>query len=315
METEQLKSDQSIIAVELTPSECPSVRDTFSAWVSQLTRHTATAYRADVLQFAQFAGVTPQALPGIQRQVIFTKAQEFVESLAGQASATIARKISSVRSYFQFICNLGLLQANPVQFIKVGKVHNKDKDVLTDEEVQAIIAVIDKNSLTGMRNLLVIQLLTELGLRRSEITGLTYGSMKESADGRKTLKVIGKREKERTLPISQAFLENLAVFRKKLGVEVLTDEMFLLPNREGGRISGEYIYKMIQNYADVADINKKISPHSFRHYAITDAAKVEDNMLALMEFSGHSNIQTLKRYTHFKTVATIQFIQDKRGVH
>ena len=244
---------------------------------------------------------------------LFNKARAFVKSIEGQSSATVARKMSAIRSYINFLCNIGILKANPLDFIKVGKVHNAEKEFLSDEDVQKIISVIKVDTLVGMRNLLIVQMVTELGLRRAEIAKMTYGNLREDAAGRKVLKFVGKREKERSLPVSQELLANLAKYREMAGVTVLSDDIPLTPNSSGEVLCGQYIYEMVQNYADAAGVCKKVTPHSFRHYAITDAAKVEDNMLALMEFSGHASVATLKRYTHFQDTEKVQQIQDKRA--
>ena len=282
-------------------------------WLEQLTSNTRRAYRTNVLEFAQFAGTSPEKLSSLPHMELFNKARAFVKSIEGQSSATVARKMSAIRSYINFLCNIGILKANPLDFIKVGKVHNAEKEFLSDEDVQKIISVIKVDTLVGMRNLLIVQMVTELGLRRAEIAKMTYGNLREDAAGRKVLKFVGKREKERSLPVSQELLANLAKYREMAGVTVLSDDIPLTPNSSGEVLCGQYIYEMVQNYADAAGVCKKVTPHSFRHYAITDAAKVEDNMLALMEFSGHASVATLKRYTHFQDTEKVQQIQDKRA--
>jgi site-specific recombinase XerC len=80
-----------------------------------------------VLEFAQFAGTSPEKLSSLPHMELFNKARAFVKSIEGQSSATVARKMSAIRSYINFLCNIGILKANPLDFIKVGKVHNAER--------------------------------------------------------------------------------------------------------------------------------------------------------------------------------------------
>jgi site-specific recombinase XerD len=276
-------------------------------WLAGRAQHTALAYRSDLLRFCEFAKLEVERLNQIEDVIAFNAAAKWLESL-NASTATLNRKASSLRSFYDFLVSVGMSRRNPLVAIKTPKVHNKKKDVITRGEIDAMLARCDRTKQVGRRNYAMLLMMAELGLRRHEVVTLTHGNLK-TADGRTIVEFIGKREKERRLPLSTRLVEAI---REASSSAAPNSPLFA--GKDGIQLSDARVYAIIRSLGEKAGVTQRISPHSLRHFAITDAAKVEDSVLKLQQFSGHSCVATLARYTHFKCDEIIQGIQRKRGM-
>jgi integrase/recombinase XerD len=155
-------------------------------------------------------------------------------------------------------------------------------------------------------------MLAELGLRRHELTGLSVRSIQKDADGRTILTVIGKGDKPRTLPVSNSLCESINGYLSRFNALAPDDPVFR--NRDGGWLSDNMVYNIVQHYADLAGITKPISPHSFRHYVVTDAIRNGSQPIEVRSLTGHARVDTVAGYTHLNEIETARTVQARRGI-
>lgn len=201
-----------------------------------------------------------------------------------------------------------MIESNPLASVRIPKVHNAVKEVLTRDEVGSMLALAAPHP----RDYCILRMLAELGLRRHELISLTVSTLSKNAASRTLLRVIGKRDKGRILPLTEGLVAAIGRYLETLG-PVRPDEP-LFRNRKEEPLSDQSIYNMVQHYADLADLHKKITPHSFRHFAVTDAAEAGCNPIEIKALTGHSSVATIERYTHLDRIGTVDRIQRRRGL-
>lgn len=284
--------------------------DLFETWLKRFPATTARAYRYDILAFIGFAGYTLNSLRSIDRLHVLQLVQTWREHLkaANKSTATQARAIAALRSHFAFCAEVGVIESNPLTSVRIPKVHNGVKEVLTRDEVGSMLALAAPHP----RDYCILRMLAELGLRRHELISLTVSTLSKNAASRTLLRVIGKRDKERIIPLTEGLIEVLPRYLETLGP--LRPEEALFRNRNGRPLSDQTVYNIVRHYADLAKIQKRVTPHSFRHFVVTDAAESGSAPDAIKYLTGHSSVATVERYTHLNSIDTIDRIQDKRGL-
>ena len=246
----------------------PSVTGHFiEMWLARYPKSTRRAYRRDIVDFADFSKISVAEMHSLNVNLIFMQAQNWLNGLTG-SSATVARKASSLRSYFEFLTRLRIIATNPLEHLRVPKVKFRAQDILTREDVGRILAAITRQDLTGERDRCIVLMLAELGLRRHELTALCIKSIQKDADGRTILTVIEKRDKPRAVPLSKSLKESVNGYLSRFTVLLPDDPLFR--NRDGGRLSDNSVYNIVQHYADLAGIGKVISPRLFSRFVETE---------------------------------------------
>jgi integrase/recombinase XerD len=177
-----------------------------------------------------------------------------------------------------------------------------------------MLNAVNRSGTLGKRDYCILLILSELGLRRREVASLRKSSITKSADGRTLLNFTGKREQERCVPISRRLDLALGDYLGSNGQAQTSDDGPIFLNASHGRLSDSAIYDLVAKHALAAQIAKPVTPHSFRHFAITEAAEVEESTLSLRAFSGHRSVASLTRYTHINELRAIERIQMKRGI-
>jgi site-specific recombinase XerD len=286
---------------------------TLDMWLSRLPINTARAYRKDIEDFAVFLRNDVDRVNEYAPLELYKIGADYVNSLTGKSTATISRKISAVRSYLDFLCQIGTLKDNPLKHVRTPKIHNRTRDTLTAEDTVKILSSVDRSTITGKRDFAILLILTQLGMRRSEVANLKFSNV-QTANERTFLKFIGKGDKTRMLPLSRGIISAMEDYFNTAGTDSRSGEQPLFPNPDGRHLSENSIYNIVLKYTDLGDVEKKLSPHTFRHFAITEAVKVEDSIMKVKEFSGHASTNTLARYTHLNTLEVIDDIQHKRGI-
>ena len=219
------------------------------------------------------------------------------------SSATINRKLVAIRSFIKWAMASKLIDYNPLDVVKLPKVQTEAPTLaFDDQEVLSMINAPDLSTKKGQMNRIAMILLFSLGLRRSELAQIKLGDLYKERH-HNVLKIRGKGDKDRHMPISENIVEEIASYLEDLaqvGI-VLTSEDYLLQSAKEGKndkpIDGSTIYRMINKYAKECGINKKVSPHSCRATAIShllDTQKTPIRDVAI--FAGHSKITTTERY-------------------
>lgn len=215
----------------------------------------------------------------------------------GLGERSMARVISGIKSFYRFLELEEILEANPTQLLEGPYIGRHLPEVLTVEEVDALIGAIDTSTPNGIRNAAMIELLYSCGLRVSECCDLTFRSIFLDEG---FIRVVGKRSKERLIPISPTAVERLHEYMPvRLKIEAKPGHRdFLFLNRNRTVISRQMLFMVIKELAESIGLTKDISPHTFRHSFATHLLEGGANLLAIRDMLGHSSIATTEIYTH-----------------
>ncbi len=226
--------------------------------------------------------------------------REFVEYLynLGISSYSQARIISGIKSFFNYLIIEEKIKINPTELIESPKLDKKLPDTLNVDDIEKILSSIDLDSFEGVRNRAIIETLYSCGLRVSELINLSYQNLYLDIG---FVKVIGKASKERLVPIGSAAIKYIKIYsdqhRKNIKIKP-GNEGFLFLNRRGSKISRNMIFIIIKNITQKLNIEKKISPHTFRHSFATHMIEGGADLRAVQEMLGHESITTTEIYTH-----------------
>lgn len=258
-----------------------------------LALNTVEAYRRDIEAFALFLkgnGISSLA-EAEQRHIV-----DFLASLrsADYASASVCRAMIAVKVLFRFMLREGCVKANIAHSLDTPKLWQLIPEVLTSDEVEALLRAPDSSMMEGARDKAILEVLYASGLRVSELCSLDIYSIDE-----RSLKVMGKGSKERVVPIGEMAIaavdDYLIRFRSEFESE---KERALFLTKNGRRIDRIFVWKMIKKYAKGAGIEKNISPHTMRHSFATHLLDNGADLRIIQEMLGHASISSTDRYTH-----------------
>jgi len=205
----------------------------------------------------------------------------------------------------------GLVETNPTDLIEAPKIGRKLPDTLSFNEIEKILAAIDLSTPDGARNRAMIEVLYCSGLRVSELINLEINNIYFDIG---FLKIIGKGNKERLVPVGKEALKFMKIYLNEIRVHLKTiDEEsghYLFLNRRGKKISREFVFMFIKDYTLKAGIDKKVSPHTFRHSFATHLIEGGADLRAVQEMLGHESITTTEIYTHLDKDYLKQIITD-----
>jgi integrase/recombinase XerC len=270
------------------------------------SRHTLRNYNIDLRQFSEFL-VTKKALREGKNANLDVEAidalsiREYLGSLYGRLRrSTIARKLSAVRSFFVFLERKGLIKKNPAVDIATPKLEKYLPSYLPVDEVFRLLERPEQTKPLGLRDLAILEVLYSCGIRASELEALNLSSI--DFDER-LVKVIGKGDKERIVPIGRQalqavrnYLEKTQYLRKK--AETHSQDAPLFINFRGGRLSARSIGRIIKRYAIESGLTSEISPHSMRHTFATHLLDGGADLRSVQELLGHKSLSTTQKYTH-----------------
>lgn len=215
----------------------------------------------------------------------------------GLANRSVNRKISSLKSFYKFLLKTKQIGISPLQKHKSLKTETKVQIPFSEKELQDVIDFNDyPDDFEGMRNRLIIELLYTTGMRRAELIGLKVGSYDS---GNNTIKVLGKRNKERLLPVlpCTSVLINAYLFKRR-EVEVVADPEMLILGDKGKKISESFVYRLINGYFSVISGKVKRSPHVLRHTFATHLLNNGADLNSVKELLGHASLSSTQVYTH-----------------
>lgn len=254
--------------------------------------HTITAYKKDLEQFLDFTCVeNVNDLEDVNFQNVRAWLVEILEK--GNSNRTAARKISSLRVYFKWLLKEGFVKDNPVSKIKAPKQSKILPSFFRESQLDSVdFQEMFDDSFEGVRNKLIIEVLYQTGIRLSELINL---KVKNLADDK--IKVLGKRNKERIIPISNQLNIFIKSYLNLLDNEGLINEyLFVLKN--GKKIYPKLVYRLINFYlGNVTDVDK-CSPHVLRHTFATHMLNNGAGLETLKDLLGHANLSATQVYTH-----------------
>ncbi len=263
-----------------------------------LSANTIAAYLNDVQKFTLFEEThLKKASPS---DVSISELQAFIKEInkLGLGARTQARIISGIKAFFKFMVLEGIISDDPASLLEGPRPGRKLPDTLSVNEIDLIVNAIDMSTSEGERNKAIIETIYGCGLRVSELVNMKITDLfvKE-----RFVKVIGKGNKERFVPIGTAALKQIGIYldnsRKQITAK-RNDEDILFLNRRGGRLSRTMIFLIVKDLGEKAGIRKKISPHTFRHSFATHLVEGGADLRAVQEMLGHESIITTEIYTH-----------------
>ncbi len=215
----------------------------------------------------------------------------------GVSATSQARILSGVRSFFRFLVLDGVLRDDPSELLESPSVGEHLPEVLSTEEVDRMEAAIDLSKWEGQRNRAIIEVLFSCGLRVSELVSLKFSDVFAEE---KYLRIVGKGDKERLVPISDTALNEIKLwlFDRNLMKIKPGEQDYVFLNRRGAHLTRTMILIMIKRTAEEAGITKTVSPHTLRHSFATALLQGGANLRAIQEMLGHENIKTTQIYTH-----------------
>ncbi|MFP5081608.1 site-specific tyrosine recombinase XerD [Pedobacter sp. JCM 36344] len=216
----------------------------------------------------------------------------------GMQATSQARVISGLKSFFGFLLIESVIKEDPTVLLEMPRITKKLPDTLNVEEINAIIGAIDASKPEGMRNKAILEVLYGCGLRVSELILLRISNLFPEVQ---YLKVVGKGNKERIVPIGSTALQLLRIYLTEVRVHIAIkkdNEDYIFLNRLGTSMSRVSIFNMVKELAERAGIKKIVSPHTFRHSFATHLIDGGADLRAVQEMLGHSSITTTEVYTH-----------------
>jgi len=267
-----------------------------------LSEHTIAAYLRDLDKLVQFLGLSePVKSPA---QVDRHDLQDFLRYLneIGLAPRSQARLLSAIKTFYRFLLLEEMVENNPAETIDTPRLGRKIPEVLSFEEIQAMLAAIDLSTPHGQRNRAMLETLYACGLRVSELVDLRLDHLYLELG---YVKVSGKGDKERIIPIGeeatkhiQFYLDGVRRHLKKIDPD---HRHFLFLNRRGRQLTRVYVFMIVKELAKAAGIKKSVSPHTFRHSFATHLIEGGANLKAVQDMLGHESIITTEIYTHLDT--------------
>lgn len=263
-----------------------------------LSKHSIDAYLNDVDKLQQYFLCIDKKL--ILTEITLKDLRDFVNWLnkMGMMANTQARVISGIKSFFGYLRQENITSDDPSGLLEAPKLSRKLPDTLSIHEINQLIEAIDASKPEGMRNKAILELLYGCGLRVSELTELCISNIFAESE---FIKVLGKGDKERLVPIGSVALKLLEIYVSQVRVHLNIkkgNEDFIFLNRNGSRLSRISVFNLIKNLALKIGIHKSISPHTFRHSFATHLIEGGADLRAVQEMLGHASITTTEIYTH-----------------
>lgn len=258
-----------------------------------LSENTLEAYLRDIKKLERFTSSLPL-------EIETSEVEEFLYQFAkdNYAPRSQARLISSLKSFFGYLQLEDWRKDNPAELLETPKLGMKLPDTLSEEEIDKLIAAIDLSLPEGERNRAILETLYGCGLRVSELTELKLSDLFFEDN---FIRVIGKGNKQRLIPISNYTIKFLKIYLEEIRIHMpiqkgFEDYVFL--NRRGKKLTRVMIFTIIKKLAEIAGIRKKISPHTFRHSFATHLLKNGADLRSIQMMLGHESITTTEIYTH-----------------
>ncbi|WP_340065313.1 tyrosine-type recombinase/integrase [Ascidiimonas aurantiaca] len=261
------------------------------------SRHTCTAYGKDLFEFRDFCTETfgEDCLETIHYSQIRSWIIHLVDS--GVSNRTINRKIASLKSYYKFLRVNKVIEVNPLARHKALKVSEKQEVPFSPDDMRRVFDLFqDEDDFETVRDMLIIELLYATGMRRAELIGLQLENVDLNAG---MLKVLGKRNKERMIPLLPELsskIHRYLVHRDCVITKYSGNYLLLLKN--GNKIYETFVYRVINNYFSKASSKVKKSPHVLRHTFATHLLSQGADLNSVKELLGHSSLASTQVYTH-----------------
>jgi integrase/recombinase XerD len=261
-----------------------------------LAENSIFAYQNDVAKLHDFS----VSIDKNAEQISYNDLKLFIAALydLGLSARTQARIISGIKQFYGYLLLENYITVDPSELLDQPKIGRKLPEVLTIEEIDRLIDALDMSKNESHRNKAIIETLYSCGLRVSELVNLRFSDL-FFEEG--FIRVIGKGNKERLVPVSQSVEKEISIYndhiRRHQNIKK-GDENVVFLNRRGGKLTRVMIFTIIKDLAERIGLQKTISPHTFRHSFATHLLEGGANLRAIQEMLGHESITTTEIYTH-----------------
>ncbi len=267
-----------------------------------LSGNTVEAYLRDVEKIVQFFQINEWALSPQEVKRNHLEAFIFWLNDLGLGATSQARIISGLRAFYKYLLIEDLMDSDPTELMEMPKLNRKIPDVLSYDEIQKMLAAIDLSEAQGHRNRAMLETLYACGLRVSELINLKLTNLFLDIG---FVKVIGKNNKERLVPIGEEAIQQINFYFKEYRQKQQNihpeHENILFLNRRGKKLTRVMVFLIVKETAKLAGISKNVSPHTFRHSFATHLIEGGADLRAVQDMLGHESITTTEIYTHLDT--------------
>ena len=258
--------------------------------------HTVIAYLKDLEDFQMFASEEYQysEITDVNYSIVRSWIVSLVDS--GISNRTVNRKISSLKTYYKFLLKTSQIEINPLAKHKALKTSKKIQVPFSEMEIENVMEMLQtENTFEGLRDRLIVELFYSTGIRRAELINV---KLNDISFAQKTIKVLGKRNKERIIPLLPAVLSSIneyLTFRNQLENREASEYLFM--TQKGVKIYETLVYRIINSYFSKASEKVKKSPHILRHSFATHLLNEGADINAVKELLGHSSLASTQVYT------------------
>ena len=259
------------------------------------SKHTITAYRNDLISFSDFCKVVYYHADISSSN--YSQIRSWIVSMVDDkvSNRSINRKISSLKSFYKYSQKIKAIEVNPLATHKALKTPKKVQVPFSVKEVNlALSEIVIDDSFEAIRDKLIVELFYSTGMRRAELINLKVSSIDMSE---KLVKVLGKRNKERLIPLLPSIVKSLKDYiQNRSNLDVKSDHLFL--TQKGNKIYETLVYRVINNYFSKVSSKLKKSPHILRHSFATHLLNEGADLNSVKELLGHSSLASTQVYTH-----------------
>lgn len=260
--------------------------------------HTVLAYRKDLEQAQDFVNLSFSiddlshcTHPDLRAWII-----DLVEQ--GMSQTTVNRKLATLRSFYKFLMRSKIIQKDPTYKLKSLKSPKKLPEFLQETTIESVLEVeVYASTFEGQRDRMVLEFLYLTGVRLSELTALKWKDIRLQEE---QVKVLGKRQKERIIPLTKSLQRNISEYKKVVEAHFLKveGEDYFIRSNKGEKAYSMLIYRIVKHYLDLFAQNSKRSPHLLRHTFATHLLNKGADLNAVKDLLGHANLAATQVYTH-----------------
>ena len=265
---------------------------TYLSSEKRFSEHTIKSYTTDLKQFTSFLLSEFQIIDEIN-EISFQIIRTWIASLLekGINPRSVNRKISTLKTYFKFLIREGELVENPMMKVVAPKSKKRLPVFIEEDQIASLLNEVQfEEGFIGQRNKLIIELFYVTGIRLSELINIKISDVDFN---NQSIKVLGKRNKERIIPLSSNVVNDLNIF-----IENNQQNKYLFTNLEGNKLYNKLVYRLVNKYiGEISSVNKK-SPHILRHTFATHMLNNGADINAIKELLGHANLSATQVYTH-----------------
>ena len=265
---------------------------TYLSSEKRFSEHTIKSYTTDLKQFTSFLSSEFKIINEIH-EISFQIIRTWIASLLekGLSPRSVNRKISTLKTYFKFLIREGELFDNPMMKVVAPKSKKRLPVFIEEDQIASLLNEVQfEEGFVGQRNKLIIELFYVTGIRLSELINIKISDVDFN---NQSIKVLGKRNKERIIPLSSNVVNDLNIF-----IENNQQNKYLFTNLEGNKLYNKLVYRLVNKYiGEISSVNKK-SPHILRHTFATHMLNNGADINAIKELLGHANLSATQVYTH-----------------